>query len=197
MIYYSLRNGGVFMDSTNLFSDRIKELRKSLNLTQAQFAQKIGTTQVTLSSYENSDKTPALETLKKIAVEYGVSVDWLLGLSDVQYLSSEISTYSDLISTIVQIEKIKNLCLEIDTGLSEYYEGPLGEFDGHTAYNIGRLGFNDELMTDFISEWSEMIRLRNRGTIKEDLYNLWVNDKIKSLQETKISTDNQIINPDF
>lgn len=61
---------------------KIKVLRKSLGLTQNELAENIGIARATLSGYENQISQPDIETLKKIAIFFSVSTDYLLGLED-------------------------------------------------------------------------------------------------------------------
>ncbi|MGO4498849.1 helix-turn-helix domain-containing protein [Paenibacillus sp. 2RAB27] len=64
------------------FSNRLKYLRNQKSMTQEQLGQKINVTKVSISGYENSNRTPDMETLQKIADFFEVSVDYLLGRSD-------------------------------------------------------------------------------------------------------------------
>lgn len=57
----------------------ILELRKSLNLSQDEFAEKLLVTRQAVSRWENGDTTPNIDTLKLIAKTFDVSVDHLLG----------------------------------------------------------------------------------------------------------------------
>lgn len=59
--------------------DMILELRKSLNLSQDKFAEKLMVTRQAVSRWENGDTTPNTDTLKLIAKTFDVSVDHLLG----------------------------------------------------------------------------------------------------------------------
>lgn len=43
-----------------IFSERLKQLRNSLNITQKEFAKKIGVTAAALSAYENNQKNICL-----------------------------------------------------------------------------------------------------------------------------------------
>lgn len=61
---------------------RLKELRTSLRISQAAFADKIGMLQQQYSRYETGEREPQLKHIKKICSEFNVSADWLLGLSD-------------------------------------------------------------------------------------------------------------------
>lgn len=62
------------------FSSRLRTLRGEAS--QAEFAAKIGTKQTTYSSWERGIKEPSLEVTAEISRLFGVSVDWLLGLTD-------------------------------------------------------------------------------------------------------------------
>lgn len=57
--------------------DRIKALRKSLGLTQAEFGQKIGVKQVTVTGYETGARVPTDAVILGIVREFGVSEAWL------------------------------------------------------------------------------------------------------------------------
>jgi transcriptional regulator with XRE-family HTH domain len=56
---------------------RIRELR-GFDMTQAEFARRIGVTQGYLSEVERGHKEPGAAVLLAISREFGKSVDWLL-----------------------------------------------------------------------------------------------------------------------
>jgi transcriptional regulator with XRE-family HTH domain len=56
---------------------RIRELR-GFDLTQQEFARRIGITQGHLSALERGEKEPGAAVLLAISREFGKSVDWLL-----------------------------------------------------------------------------------------------------------------------
>jgi transcriptional regulator with XRE-family HTH domain len=56
---------------------RIRELR-GFDMTQAQFARRIGVTQSYLSALEHGEKEPGSAVLLAISKAFGKSVDWLL-----------------------------------------------------------------------------------------------------------------------
>ena len=64
----------------NIFPDRLRALRGTTS--QTDFAQKIGVKQTSYSSWERGVKDPGAQTIAQIASTFGVSADWLLGLSD-------------------------------------------------------------------------------------------------------------------
>ena len=61
---------------------RLKELREEKGYTQKQLADNLGINSVTYLHYEKEQREPPLPLLADIAKFYGVSVDYLLGLSD-------------------------------------------------------------------------------------------------------------------
>lgn len=62
--------------------DRIKQLRKEKGITQEELAKATGISRVTLGFYERNDNPPPVDTLCAIAKYFGVSTDYLLGLTD-------------------------------------------------------------------------------------------------------------------
>ena len=71
---------------------RLKELREQRRLNQEGLALKLSVSQSTISAYEVGERTPDLETLLNITKFFDVSLDYLVGLSDVK----QSITYSDL-----------------------------------------------------------------------------------------------------
>ena len=61
---------------------RLKELREERKMTQKQVAQALNLNSVTYLRYEKSQREPSLSVLADMASFFGVSVDYLLGLSD-------------------------------------------------------------------------------------------------------------------
>lgn len=59
----------------------IKQLRKEAGLTQDELGRKLGVIKQTISSWENNISVPSTETLTTLSKLFGVSVDYLLGLS--------------------------------------------------------------------------------------------------------------------
>lgn len=60
---------------------KLKELRKSKNITQLDVATAIGVSPQVLSRYERGEREPDYKTLCKLADFFGVTVDELLGRS--------------------------------------------------------------------------------------------------------------------
>lgn len=74
-------------------SVRLKELRTSKNLTQAQVAQYVGVTRAVIRAYETDIRQPSYDILIRLAVLYGVTTDYLLCIEGKRYV--DISELTD------------------------------------------------------------------------------------------------------
>jgi transcriptional regulator with XRE-family HTH domain len=79
------QNRGVIMGAFTFFTspgmsftDRFVQLRRQHSLTQQQMADNIGIHITQVKRYEAGETQPSLDILKKIAVSFNVSVDWLV-----------------------------------------------------------------------------------------------------------------------
>lgn len=59
---------------------RLKEARLAANYKQKEIAEVINSSQAVYSRYENAEREPPIDVIKKLAVFYGVSADYLIGL---------------------------------------------------------------------------------------------------------------------
>ena len=79
--------------------NRIRELREDRDLRQIDVAEKTGIDQRTLSNYETGKTNPDSFAIIQLAKFYGVSTDYLLGVTDVnihdmQDVSAELKKIS-------------------------------------------------------------------------------------------------------
>lgn len=58
-----------------MFKDNLVSLRKNLNLSQDELAEKIGVSRQTLSKYETGESLPDIEKCRLLADVFGVSMD--------------------------------------------------------------------------------------------------------------------------
>ena len=63
---------------------RIKQLRQERGLKQEELAKEFGIAQQTISNYEKGIREPDITTLKKMADFFDVSLDFLLGKTDIK-----------------------------------------------------------------------------------------------------------------
>lgn len=75
-------------------SDRLRKLRQEKKLTQEQLGKILGIGKSTISMYENNNSTPDDELKKKITEFFNVSLDYLMGKSDIR------NPYTETLKTI-------------------------------------------------------------------------------------------------
>ncbi len=75
-----------------IYIDRLKEIRKDKDYTQKDIAIYLNISQVQYSRYETGIRTIPIELLAKLSILYNVSIDYLIGLTDVRnpYPSSKL-----------------------------------------------------------------------------------------------------------
>lgn len=71
-------------DENNIVMNRIKELRKEKGMTQAELAKILNVSDRSVGFYETGERDPDTETLNKLANFFDVSVDYLLGRTDIR-----------------------------------------------------------------------------------------------------------------
>lgn len=81
------------------FKERLKNLRKERKLTQSDLADILNYGYTAISNYESGRNEPSISDLKKIAVFFDVSMDYLLCLNDTRntYIeTNDFDTENDL-----------------------------------------------------------------------------------------------------
>lgn len=69
-------------DVKQIFAERLKLLIEEKNLSVKQFAEKIGIADSTISDWLLLKTVPSILNIPKIALFFGVSTDYLLGLEN-------------------------------------------------------------------------------------------------------------------
>jgi len=64
------------------FSERLKELRKTKNITQKQLAESIGASERGIQNYEIKTRKPTFDIIISLADYFNVSIDYLVGRTD-------------------------------------------------------------------------------------------------------------------
>jgi len=86
-----------------MFSRILRELRDEKNLTQQELADELGVARMTINFYESNRRTPDINFAVKAANYFNVSVDYLVGNSNVKskqdhrYTKEQVATLEDII----------------------------------------------------------------------------------------------------
>lgn len=107
--------------------ERIKAVRKTLGLTQAEFAARISSTQNTITRYETGNRSPSSTVLAMIGQTYGINLEWLRTGVGEMFLPKTTDTLRALArehglshNACIAIEKLLNVEPEVLEGLVSY-----------------------------------------------------------------------------
>lgn len=110
-------------------NERIKKLRKALDLTQQEFADKIGIKQNTIAKYETNRGSPTTAVVSLICREFSVSETWLRTGEGEMFIAREEDPLSELVrqrgltfSDRVLVEKFLDLKPESRQAVIDYME---------------------------------------------------------------------------
>lgn len=67
-----------------VFPERLREAMQKRGVTQQELAEYVGKSRQAIGYYADGSSSPDWETLANIARYFGISADWLLGLTDIQ-----------------------------------------------------------------------------------------------------------------
>lgn len=80
---------GIPMDN-NLLGSRIARLREEKELSQLELAKMLNISNTTLSQYESGKRVPSDEIKKQMADFFDVSIDYLLGRTNIKELADKV-----------------------------------------------------------------------------------------------------------
>ncbi|EGT4206896.1 XRE family transcriptional regulator [Clostridioides difficile] len=104
---------------TNTFGNRLKDLRAEKRITGEEFGKILNVTKVAVSNWESDRRFPDQNTLKNIADYFDVSIDYLLGRSNIRYIADNKknattnNTTLELIENLNTNEKVRELMKKI------------------------------------------------------------------------------------
>lgn len=83
------------MTTTEIFAERLRELRNDTGISLKELANLLETTAQSLSLYERAERTINIDMLVKISKYFNVSSDYLIGLSDNKTTKAELRMVCD------------------------------------------------------------------------------------------------------
>lgn len=131
-----------------------------------------------LSAYEQGDRMPSVEILTSISAAFDVSVDWLLGLSDIKNIDNKPETMGDILKMLFKIGKHCNLDFFEHVEEFEDIDPTTGYPDSYQR-TVHEIVFTNYELNSFIGEWHKMYNLFKDGTIDEEVYALWIEKTIR------------------
>ena len=107
--------------------ERIRKIRKELDLTQAAFAARIGSVQNSVTGYENGRRNPSQPVISLICSEFNVNEEWLKTGAGEMFKAAPSSALDALAeeyklsaASYVMVEKFVNLKPEAQEAIFNY-----------------------------------------------------------------------------
>ena len=142
----------------NGFGQRLQNLRKSKNMTQGEFADRLGVTSQAVSKWENELCYPDITLIPSIATILGVEVNYLFGYKEQDF---KVSSFPKLLGDLPLVHQYKNVACysskEVDfineSGI-KFKDGSTVELSNRLVVNVGKgeiklLDGDDAKNTDF------------------------------------------------
>lgn len=111
--------------------NRLRELRAERGITQSQLAEHLQTNYQTISDYERGKYFPDISVLKRLAIYFETSIDYLLGITDLRspYLAADERRFTPAEIELVELfrhldEKRRERLLGYAQGLREVFLTP-------------------------------------------------------------------------
>ena len=92
--------------------EQLSEIRKDKGYTQEDLAEVLHVTKSTLSNYENDRRTPDIAFIKSFSKVMDVSVDYIIGITEIP---QGISILKKRIGKNTTVEQIINMLLTLDS----------------------------------------------------------------------------------
>lgn len=111
--------GGDFLTE----NERIRELRKSLDMTLEKFGEKVGVTRASMSNVENGNRGVTEQMRKAVCREFGVDYIWLTTGEGEMFVDTD-DDFTEKIDRIMAGENLarKNMIITAVTANDEYIE---------------------------------------------------------------------------
>ena len=85
------------MNETKTLGQRLYECREKTGMKQADVARALNVQRQQISYYENDSRQPDLDRLKELSRLYGVSTDYLLGITDVASIDTNLKAVCEYV----------------------------------------------------------------------------------------------------
>lgn len=91
----------------NMIAEKIKSLREARKITQSELARQLGITRNGVNSWEQGLSTPSPASIVELAKFFGVSTDYLLGVSSSQAVDATGLSQRDVALLAELSERLK------------------------------------------------------------------------------------------
>lgn len=174
------------MIDTSIFSQRILEVRKKTNLSQRELGDAAAVSAQAVSAYERGLQLPTLSAAADIAQALGVSLDYLVGLSDDP--KAPVAPRSDLpLSTVADVVDALATLRRSLPGPCGTQEISIPEEDCYdpddTTYTAAAFFFNCPALAGFVQAWNKMAQLYSNGILSREILESWYAGELDRLSK--------------
>ncbi len=149
------------------FSQRLKELRKEKKMTQVELGKMLNYGYTAIANYEKGRNHPSLVDIIKIANIFDVSVDYLIGNSDVKYMERKNVWYKKIIRQLKENDIFLKNTDYLFMELLYYQAKKISIEEKNVIYDIDQLF--EETMQKFLQSFSEFILLLLQNRLYYDI----------------------------
>lgn len=102
-----------------MFGEQLRTLRTAHKMNQPELARQLGVSKQTVSNWENSNIMPSAEMLRKIALYFSCTSDYLLEINQIEDEALLIDTKGLRPSQLVHIQQIVEDYRQLNTLLAQ------------------------------------------------------------------------------
>ena len=126
-------------DMMATFAERLKAERKKNNINQTQLAEKLYLDRSSISKYESGKQIPETPTLEKLADFFDISIDYLLGKTDIRNYedNSSLNSINENLST----NGLKTLAAHFDE--EQFTQDDLDDIENFIKFIVSKKKVNN------------------------------------------------------
>ena len=175
------------------FSTRLRAALTQKNMKQTDLASAVGVSTANISNYMRGKAFPPVDTLTEIAKKLDVSLDWLCGMDWIEGETKEPKTYGDLAKVILSIIRNKDIPSKVSTShiKTARYNGDYSSWcnNSYDEEDVPSIAFTSGPIRTFIEDMVKMMEMLAKGSINDDLYNRFIDDRVKGLNNEPIALE--------
>lgn len=154
---------------------RLKKAREEKGLKQSEACEALGIPKVqTLSAYERGVNAPPIETIKKIAILYNVTTDWLF--FGVEKMQKAAKTPFDYLLQIIEGADFFRLSLHDEGKVSKFKRNSI-------SIELSSFSFPD--IEKVAVWWHDLRKLYDNGTLDKSDYETLLNKRLSNVEHMK------------
>lgn len=180
------------------FSERLRLLRTSKDLSQADFAKLIKLSKSSVNMYERGEREPGLETLERIADYFNVDMDYLLGKSDIVnkncWAFSSLGSNTMPIPTMRQIPLIGSIACGAPILAEEHIDGQV-DLPSHIRADFALTCKGDSMINARIFD-GDIVYIRQQETVENGEIAAVLIDGEATLKRVRLYDDHISLEPE-